>query len=82
MSYGIDVPTALNAIDIINSVPDKYILVNTETSENGYFESIEVFASAAGQISLSVILIFCVCLFCRSKSCIICNFFYTADNTI
>lgn len=62
MSYGIDVPTALNALDIIDSVPDKYILVNTETSENGYFESIEVYASAAGQISLSVISLF-VCVY-------------------
>lgn len=54
-SYGIDVPTTLNPADVFNSVPDHYILINTETSENGYFESIELFASTPGPISLSVI---------------------------
>lgn len=50
--YGIDIPTTLSTI--YDSYPNRFILINSETYENGYFDKLEIFASTPGMITLWV----------------------------
>ncbi len=53
-SYGVNVPQKLLSQSIQNLSPGSYLLLNTETSTDGYLKSIQIYGRLGGTVNVEV----------------------------